>query len=113
MNITTIIGRLARDPEAKETRGGTPVCELRIAVEDRDHTSFIPVTCYGKLAESASHYLTKGRLVGITGRLVQDEWRNAEGEPRSRLYVTARSVDFLDSPEARPPVGSVEDEEPF
>jgi single-strand DNA-binding protein len=98
MNTTTITGRLTSQPQAKATRKGTAVCELRIAVDDQGDTSFVPVTCYGRLAETAGRYLAKGRLVGITGRLVHDEWRSPESERRSRLYVTARSIDFLDSP---------------
>lgn len=100
MNITAVTGRLARSPEVRQTKGGTTVVELRVAVDDKraDKTSFIPVTCYGKLAETAIRYLGKGRLVAVTGRLVVDEWTTDDDQFHSRTYVVARSVDFLDRP---------------
>ena len=100
MNINTFTGRLTKDPELKATAGGTPVCELRIAIDERDGPVYLPVTTYGSLAETAARYLTKGRLVGVVGRNAHDEWTNAEGERRSRTYVVARQVEFLDR--ARP-----------
>jgi single-strand DNA-binding protein len=103
MNTNTFTGRLTKDPELKATAGGTPVCELRIAIDERDGTVYVPVTAYGSLAETAGRYLTKGRLVGIVGRNAYDEWTSADGEHRSRLYVVARQVEFLDRPRADQP----------
>jgi single-strand DNA-binding protein len=102
MNTLTFTGRLTKDPEPGNTKGGTPTCELRIAVDDRNGTVYVPVTVYGPLAETAARYLTKGRLVAIAGRLAHDEWTSANGERRSRLYATARAIDFLDSPTVQP-----------
>jgi single-strand DNA-binding protein len=98
MNINTFTGRLTKDPEPKTTTGGTPVCELRIAVDDRTGTVYVPVTTYGALAESVARYLSKGRLVAVVDRNAHDEWTTAEGQHRSRLYVIARQVEFLDRP---------------
>jgi single-strand DNA-binding protein len=111
MNTTAITGRLARSPEAHQTKGGTAVTELRVAVDDERgaKTSFIAVTCYGKLAETASRYLDKGRLVAVTGRLVVDEWATDDGHRHSRAHVVARAVDFLDR---RPSTGDEGDEAP-
>jgi single-strand DNA-binding protein len=104
MNTTTIIGRLSNEPEPRWTAGGTAVCELRVAVDDGDKTSFIPVTCYDKDAESAVKYLSKGRRVAVTGKLVNDEWTGSDGERHWRLHVVARrgGIDYLDAPGATP-----------
>jgi len=53
---------------------------------------------WNNLASTVIRYLTKGRQVAVTGRLSHDEWTTSDGERRSRLYVTARSIDFLDRP---------------
>jgi single-stranded DNA-binding protein len=52
----------------------------------------------GAEAEKAARYLAKGRLVGVTGHLSNDEWTAPGGDRGSRLYVTAVRVDYLDSP---------------
>jgi single-strand DNA-binding protein len=114
MNINTFTGRLTKDPESKTTAGGTAVCELRIAIDDRNGAIYMPVTAYGALAETATRYLTKGRLVGVVGRNAYDEWTTNEGEYRSRLYVVARQVEFLDRPRTdTPSAADAEDQEPY
>jgi len=98
MNTITITGRLTREPELR-TAGTSTVCDLRVAVDSPDdHPTFVTVAVWGAEADNITRYLTKGRLVGITGRLSHDEWATDSGERRSRLYVTAVKVDFLDSP---------------
>ena len=109
MNTITLTGRLTKDPEPGSTRGGTSVCELRIALNDRNGTVYVPVTAYGTLAETSARYLTKGRLVAVTGRLAYDEWTTANDEYRSRLYAIARAIDFLDA--ANVPAGGSDEED--
>jgi single-strand DNA-binding protein len=109
MNTITLTGRLTRDPEPGSTRGGTPVCELRIALDGRNGTVYVPITTYGTLAETAARYLIKGRLVAVTGRLAHDEWTGPAGECRSRLYAIGRAIDFLDGPNV--PAGGDGEEE--
>jgi single-strand DNA-binding protein len=123
MNTITITGRLARTPHFDQTTGGTPVTELRIALDDErgGPTSFVPVTCYGRLAETAARYLNTGRLVGVTGRLVVEQWTTLDDQRSSRTHVVARSIDFSDrrptDPHGEQPAGEDgeygPDEEPF
>jgi single-strand DNA-binding protein len=112
MNTVTITGRLTKDPETGTTTGGTCTASLRVAVDDRhDTATYLTVSCYGKLADSISRYLTRGRLVGVTGRLAQDEWEN-DGGYRSRTYIVASQVDFLDRPHPDQPTDTDERDEP-
>ena len=99
MNNVTLTGRLTDDPaEPRTTKNGHQVLELRVAVNrPKRHTVFVDVTCWDRTAENAARYLTKGSQVGITGELDQDQWTDREtGQARSRHYVRAERVEFLD-----------------
>lgn len=99
MNSVSLIGRLTRDPDLRETSTGRPVCDLRVAVDGREDPVFIDVTCFDGQATAVGKYVTKGRMVGVEGRLVYDEWTTDSGEKRSRHKVIGR-VHFL--PGGRP-----------
>lgn len=105
INVTVITGNLTRDPELRHTGAGTPVCELRVAVNGRrktqagnwvDKPNFIDVTVFGARGENCAEYLSKGRPVGIEGRLDWQEWEAKDGSgKRQRLQIIANNVQFL------------------
>jgi single-stranded DNA-binding protein len=67
------------------------VCDLRLAVNDqRDQPPlFIDVATFGPGADACAEYLTRGRAVGETGRLVYQEWEK-DGVKRSKHQVVGR-----------------------
>ena len=103
-NKITIIGNLGRDPELRYTPQGTAVCDFSVAVNDRkrdkagewqDVTTWFKITFWGKQAENASKYITKGRQVYIEGRLQLEEWTDRDGNNRSTLAVQGSELQFL------------------
>lgn len=105
MNTVTLVGRLTRDPEDRQfEKDGeyTSLAKLRIAVERNrnDGTDFFDVTAFGSLGVLVVEHLTKGRLVGIVGRLRSSEWTGSDGTKRHRVEVIADSIRFLDRPKA-------------
>lgn len=106
LNEVRLIGRLTRDPELRSTPGGQYVCTLGLATGRRykgpdnvmrEETTFVDITCWGKLAENVSKYMKKGRLIFIGGRLKYDTWDDKQtGQKRSKLTVVAENVQFLD-----------------
>jgi single-strand DNA-binding protein len=101
MNSVQLIGRLTRDPEVRETGGGTTVCRLGLAIQRRERDAapvYIEVKAFGAQAKSCGQYLAKGREVAVTGRLETDKWDAQDGSKRSLTYVIAQSVDFLRRP---------------
>jgi single-strand DNA-binding protein len=103
-NKITLVGNLGRDPELRYTPQGTPVCNFNMAVNERrkdksgemqDSTTWFRVTLWGRQAETASQYLTKGQQVYIEGRLRVDEWTDRDGKPRYTLEVNATDMQFL------------------
>lgn len=106
LNKVMLIGNLTRDPEIKYTPKGMAIAELGLACnrrytveatgEKREEVTFIDVTLWGRQAELAKEYLTKGRPVYIEGRLQLDTWDDkATGQKRSKLKVTGETMQFL------------------
>lgn len=103
MNSVSLIGRLTRDPEIRygsETQ--TAVARFSIAIDrmpgrnGEKQTDFPNIVCFGKTAELVEKYITKGRLVGVTGRLQTGSYTNKEGQKVFTTEVVADRVEFLD-----------------
>jgi single-strand DNA-binding protein len=103
-NKIIVVGNLGRDPELRYTPQGTPVCSFTLATNERrkdkagemqDQTTWFRITLWGRQAETASQYLTKGRPVYIEGRLRVEEWTDRDGKPRHTLEVHATDMQFI------------------
>lgn len=107
VNKVILIGNLTRDPEVRHTPKGTAVGDISLAanrvIKDdqgnrREETTYIDVTLWGRQAELAQQYLTKGRPVYIEGRLQMDSWEDKDtGQKRSKLKVVGEVMQFLGS----------------
>ena len=114
-NKVILVGNLGRDPELRYTPQGTPVCSFSIATNERrkdktgemqDQTTWFKVTLWGRQAETASQYLTRGRPIYIEGRLRVEEWTDRDGKQRHTLEVHATDMQFIGGAgrdEATPP----------
>jgi len=105
-NKVILVGNLTRDPQVRYTPGGSAVAEVGLAVNRswfdknsnsrKEETTFVDVTLWGRTAEVASEYLTKGRSVLIEGRLQLDQWDDKEsGQKRSKLKVVGENMTML------------------
>ena len=110
LNRVLLIGNLTKDPELRYTPSGTPVANLRLAVNSsfkdqtgqrKEETCFITVVVWSRQAEICHQYLKKGRPVFIEGRLIYRSWE-AEGKTRSTMEVRADRVQFLGPPPGAP-----------
>ncbi len=101
MNVVTLIGRLGQDPEIRYTGSGKAVCNLNVAVDgrDKDNPTWVPVVVWERPAENCAKYLTKGKKVGVVGRLQTTGWETREGQKRTKLEVVAFRVEFLSPPD--------------
>ena len=102
-NRVILVGNLTRDIELKYTPGGTGVTDIGMAVNDRrknsngewvDEVTFVDVTLWGRTAEVASEYLSKGAPILIEGRLKLDTWET-DGQKRSKLRVICERMQML------------------
>lgn len=105
LNKVMLIGNLTRDPELRYTPKGTAVADIALAInrvwnneqnQRQEETTFVDITLWGRQAELAQQYLTKGRGVYIEGRLQMDTWDDKQtGQKRSKLKVVAENLQFL------------------
>ena len=104
-NRVILMGNLTRDPEMKYIPSGTAVTNFGLAMnerytdrqtgEQRENTCFVDVEAWGRQAEIANEYLSKGRPVFIEGALKFDSWEAEDGSRRSRLSVRAFRIQFI------------------
>ena len=113
VNRVTLVGNLGADPELRQTQAGQPVANLRIATSDswlnkqtgnrEERTEWHSVSVWGKQAEIAGRYLSKGRSVYIEGRLQSREYQAQDGQTRKVWEVVASQVVFLGGRETDAP----------
>ncbi len=106
LNKVMLMGNLTRDPEIKYTPKGLAIADISLAInryttvestgEKREETTYVDVTLWGRQAEIAKEYLTKGKPVYIEGRLTLDTWDDkTTGQKRSKLKVTGEAMQLL------------------
>jgi single-strand DNA-binding protein len=106
LNKVFLMGNLTRDVEMRYTPGGLAVAKMGLASsrkfrdsktnELREETVFVDIDVFGKQAEAAHQYLSKGRPVFVEGRLRLDQWDDKQtGQKRSKMVVVAERVQFL------------------
>src|SRR5689334_22368427 len=105
-NRVVLVGNLTRDPELRYIPSGMAVSDIGLAVNDRvkrgdqwvDEATFIDITLWGRTAEIANEYLSKGSPVLIEGRLKLDRWEK-DGQKHSKLKVIGERLQMLGSRE--------------
>ena len=116
LNFCHFIGRLGADVELRFTASGDAIANFRLACgyEYRDksankveHTEWINVSVYGKLAELCGQYLTKGSQVYVGGRLKTDKYQK-DGQDRYITKLLADKVQFLSSKQTEQPKQAAE-----
>ena len=101
MNVVTIIGRLAADPELKTTGSGISVTNICVAVDRKvtkgedKITDWIDVVAWRNTAEFICKYFQKGSPIVVTGSLQTRMWDDKNGQKRKTVEVIADSVEFV------------------
>ena len=104
-NRVVLLGNVTRDIEIRYIPSGMAVTDIGLAVNDRrknangewiEEATFVDVTIWGRTAEVAGEYLSKGAPVFIEGRLKLDSWEQ-DGQKRSKLKVVGEKMQLLSS----------------
>ena len=97
MNNVNIIGNLTRDVELRYTTDQKPIARFSIAVNDgygeQQRTSYIPIVVFGKQAENADRYLSKGSKVAVNGRIQTGSYEK-EGRTIYTTDIIASNIEF-------------------
>ena len=103
MNNVALIGRLTRDPEVRMTTSNTAVGRYTLAVDRRfkkdgdQSADFIPCITFGKAAEFAEKYLSKGIKIAVTGRIQTGSYTNREGQKIYTTDIVVETQEFVES----------------
>lgn len=101
LNKAFILGNVTRDPEVRAMPSGQQVVNFGIATNrfytDKDgqkkqDAEFHNIVAFGKLADIASKYVTKGSLIFIEGRIKTRNWNNAAGVKQYKTEIIAESL---------------------
>jgi len=104
VNKVILIGRLGRDPEMRYTASGTAVVNFSIATNhfskdqsgnNTEQTEWHNIVAFGRTAEVAGEYLSKGRLVYIEGRLQTRSWDDQNGQKKYKTEVVCVNMQLL------------------
>jgi single-strand DNA-binding protein len=96
VNKVILIGNLGRDPEIRYTQSGDPIANFSIATNEawtdksgqkQERTEWHRVEVFGRTAQVARDYLTKGRSVYIEGTIRYDEWTDKDGNKRNTTKI--------------------------
>ena len=104
INKVILIGNLGRDPEVRFTQGGAAIANLNLATNEvwndrngqrQERTEWHRVVVFGKQAEIAREYLTKGRQIYVEGSLQTRQWEDKEGQKRYTTEVRCQRFVML------------------
>lgn len=109
VNRVIVVGRLGQDPDVRYLPAdGKQVTTLSLATSERwkdqsgqqqERTEWHRVVMFGRLAEIASQYLSKGAPVYIEGKLRTRKWQDQNGHDRYTTEIIADQMQMLGSRE--------------
>ncbi|MBK5273727.1 MAG: single-stranded DNA-binding protein [Desulfuromonadales bacterium] len=104
LNKVMLIGNLGKDPEVRYTASGQAVAGFSLATSEKfkgktgeweERTEWHNITLWGKLAEIAGEYLSKGKTVFIEGRLQTRKWQDKSGNDRYTTDIVGDKMQML------------------
>jgi single-strand DNA-binding protein len=95
LNRVSLIDRLTADPQLRHTPNGIAVAKFTLANNGTDGVQFYTVVAWRRLGEVAAEYLSKGRLVYVSGRLTGRTWTAPDGTGRYAVDIVAGEIQFL------------------
>jgi len=97
-NKAFVLGNLTRDPESRSLPSGQPVVSFSIATnryftdasgQKKEEAEFHNIVAFGKLADVASRFLTKGSLAFVEGRIKTRNWQDQQGQKHWKTEIIA------------------------
>ncbi len=106
VNKAILVGRLGKDPSMIYTAQGTAVTTMSVATERKwkqdgqvkKETTWLTVTAWGELGETANSYLTKGRMIYVEGYIKREQWEDEQHQKRERWTIVAEVIRYLEKP---------------
>ncbi|AWM80531.1 single-stranded DNA-binding protein [Gammaproteobacteria bacterium ESL0073] len=111
LNKVQIIGRLGNDVDMRYTASGSAVANMSVATSEKwkdqngqsqERTTWHNITIFGKLAEVAGQFLTKGSLAYFEGKIVTEKYQDQQGNDKYTTKIYASTMQMLDSRQDQP-----------
>ncbi|MGI0486178.1 single-stranded DNA-binding protein [Pantanalinema rosaneae CENA516] len=102
LNSVTLVGRVGGEPDVKYFESGSVVCTLTLAVNrfsrNQEQPDWFNLELWGRTAEVAANYVRKGSLIGVSGSLKFEYWRDRNtGANRSKPVIRVERMELLGS----------------
>lgn len=105
INKAIILGRLGKDPEMRYAPSGTAIATFSVATNSRqkadgewvDKTDWHNILAFGKLAEFAGEYLSKGKLIYLEGRIQTSSWEDQQGQKKYKTEIVVSELQMIGS----------------
>jgi len=106
LNKVMLIGNLGKDPEVRYTASGQAVASFSLATSEKfknrsgemeERTEWHNVVLWGRQAEIAGEYLSKGKTVYIEGRLQTRKWQDKDGRDRWTTEIVGDRMQMIGS----------------
>lgn len=107
LNLCVFTGRLGRDPELRSLSNGEASCSSSIAVsrkwkdknsgEQKEVTTWVPLSFYGKTAELFAKYCTKGSQVRVNGEFSVRKYTDKDGNEKQITEIKVSDLQLLGS----------------
>lgn len=103
INKVILVGHLGKDPEVRHLEGGVTVASFPLATSETfnkdgrkiEQTEWHNIVMWRGLADVASKYLQKGKLVYIEGKLRTRSFEDREGHKKYTTEVVAENFTML------------------
>ena len=113
LNVVAIMGRLAADPQLRQTTTGKNVASFRIACDrgrrdanGQSQADWLDVVAWDRTAEFVCKYFQKGSLIAVDGRLQSRQYQDKNGNNRTAFEIIANNINFAGSKASNGGAGS-------
>ena len=103
LNVVAIMGRLAADPQLRQTTTGKNVASFRIACDrgrrdanGQSQADWLDVVAWDRTAEFVCKYFHKGQLAAVQGSIQTRSYTDKDGNKRKAFEIVAESVHFAE-----------------
>jgi single-strand DNA-binding protein len=106
INHFTGVGRLTADAELRYTTSGTAAAKFALCIDDaykkdnewHERPYFFNCIVWGNYAAAIHEHLTKGRLVGVEGKLTHNPWKDDNGATHNDCSITVSHIHLFPKP---------------
>lgn len=98
INKSILSGNLVRDAVFRATPGGAKMIEFSIGnttgFGNHERKNFFDCVLWGDRAEALVQFMKKGKHVFLVGELRQEQWKNKDGQNRSKVVLKVDEIEF-------------------